>query len=68
SKGLKQANKCMLMAAAAYNIKKLLKCKFGPLIAAPTTAITGLKDAFNQLLMQLISPKQQYPANLPTSF
>ena len=68
SKGLKQANKCMLMAAAAYNIKKLLKCKFGPLIAAPTTAIAGLKDAFNQLLMQLISPKQQYPAILPTSF
>lgn len=26
AKGLKQANKCMLMAAVAYNLKKLLKC------------------------------------------
>lgn len=67
-KGIKQANKCMLMAAAAYNIKKLLKCKFGPLIAAPTPAITGLKDMFNRLFMQLMSSTQRYTPNLMTSF
>jgi transposase len=30
SKGIQQANKCMLMAAAAYNLKKLLKYHFKP--------------------------------------
>jgi transposase len=30
SKGLQQANKCMLMAASAYNLKKLLKRAFKP--------------------------------------
>lgn len=67
-KGLKQANKCMLMAAAAYNLKKLLKCKFGPLIAAPTPAIAGLKGTFSRLFMQLISPNRRYGANLLISF
>lgn len=31
SKGIRQANKCMLMAATAYNLKKLLKYNFKPL-------------------------------------
>jgi hypothetical protein len=30
SKGIGQANKCMLMAGTAYNLKKLLKCIFKP--------------------------------------
>lgn len=42
AKGLKQANKCMLVAAIAYNLKKLLRLKFGPLIAAPKTAINRI--------------------------
>jgi hypothetical protein len=58
----------MLMAAAAYNIKKLLKCKFGPLIAAPIPAIGGLKGLFNQLFMQFIGYKQQHAVNFLTSF
>jgi transposase len=35
SKGIQQANKCMLMAAAAYNLKKLLKYHFKPSQARP---------------------------------
>ncbi|AYL97456.1 IS1182 family transposase [Mucilaginibacter celer] len=58
TKGLKQANKCMLMSAAAYNIKKLLKYKTRPLTPAPTSAIGGLKDAFNWLYAQVIWPKR----------
>jgi transposase len=68
TKGLKQANKGMLMAATAYNIKKLLKCKFRPLIAAPTLAIIDLKTLFSQLLTQVAWPKQPYNSNLPLSF
>lgn len=63
TKGLKQANKCMLMAAAAYNLKKLLKNKFKPLKAASMPVINGLNTLFNQLFMPL---DQQYAVNLIT--
>ena len=33
TRGIRQANKCMLMAAVAYNLKKLLKFK-GPKVEA----------------------------------
>jgi len=52
-KGLKQANKCMLMAAAAYNLKKLLKLKFEPSIAAPTALINCADTLFKKLLASL---------------
>ena len=53
SKGLKQANKCMLLAAVAYNLKKLLKYKPGPLKAVPIPVITRMNTWFNQLFMPL---------------
>lgn len=65
SKGLKQANKCMLMAATAYNLKKLLKHKLQPLKAVPTQIINRLNALFSQLF---IPPNQHYAANLLTSF
>ncbi|WPU99801.1 transposase [Mucilaginibacter sp. cycad4] len=68
AKGLKQANKCMLMAAAAYNIKKLLKRKLQPFITAPTSAIGSFKAALNWLYKQLTWPNQQYDINLISSF
>jgi len=52
-KRLEQANKCMLMAAAAYNLKKLLKLKFQPLIAVPTLAIDGLNVFLNDLFARI---------------
>jgi transposase len=48
-KRLEQANCCMLTAAAAYNLKKLLKLKFGPLIAAPAPVINSINKLFNKL-------------------
>lgn len=54
TKGLKQANKCMLVAATAYNLKKLLKLKFDPLLAAPTPVINGINTLLNNISNQII--------------
>ena len=43
----------MLMAATAYNLKKLLKLKFEPLIAAPTPVINRLNAFLNDLFARL---------------
>jgi len=53
TKGLKQANKCMLMAATAYNLKKLLKYTFGPLIKVQRQIIHCLSTLFNPLSIRL---------------
>jgi len=52
-KGLEQANKCVLVAATAYNLKKLLKSAFKPLNAATILAINGLNLLLNLLFEQL---------------
>jgi transposase len=49
AKGLKQANKCMLVAAAVYNLKKLLKLKLKPLLAATMPIITGINVFLSSL-------------------
>jgi len=46
TKGLELANKCMLMAATAYNLKKLLKKALKPAVAIQTQVIDYLCDAF----------------------
>lgn len=53
TKGLEQANKCMLVAAAAYNLKKLLKCKSKPMKAISMPIINGLSAFFSRLLSRL---------------
>jgi transposase len=72
SKGLKQANKCMLAAAAAYNLKKLLKLKFQPLKATPAPVMSTLNMFFNKLFtllcLQLTVFNRQYAPNLLLSF
>ena len=56
TKGIKQANKCMLMAATAYNLKKLLKYQFKPIKEA--------QKLFSNCLNQLFSLfKQRYAIN-----
>jgi transposase len=65
TKGLKQANKCMLMAAAAYNIKKLLTYKPKQLKAVKMAVINGLNSLFCQLFIRL---NQRYHINLIPSF
>lgn len=57
TKGLKQANKCMLMAATAYNLKKLLKNMFKPIKAVQKQIANGINDTFNNILSRF---GQQY--------
>jgi transposase len=57
AKGLKQANKCMLVAAAAYNLKKLLKYKFKPIQEVQKKIENCINDAFDSILSRF---GQQY--------
>jgi len=50
TKGIKQANKCMLMAATAYNLKKLLKYKFKPIQEIQKKIENCIYDAFDSIL------------------
>ena len=59
-KGIKQANKCMLMAATAYNLKKLLKYKFKPIQETQKQISNCLNDIFELLFNGY---KQQYAIN-----
>ena len=71
-KGLQQANKCMLMAATAYNLKKLLKLKFRPLIAVSTSVINTVNTLSDKLLASFnrlyAAFTWQQPINLSLSF
>jgi transposase len=57
TKGIKQANKCMLVAATAYNLKKLLKYKFKPIKEAQKEVSNCLNHLFDRLSSLF---KQQY--------
>lgn len=65
TKGIKQANKCMLMAATVYNLKKLLKYKFRPIQAIQKQVNNYLIDPFDTLFGRF---KQQYAVNLLFQF
>jgi transposase len=60
AKGLIQANKCMLAAATAYNLKKLLKCKAKTLKEAAVAAVLSVNTHTGKLLGEL---RQQYNLN-----
>ena len=65
TKGIKQANKCMLMAASAYNLKKLLKCRFKPV----QENIKQLKKCLNNRITTLLYRfNQQYAHALILQF
>jgi hypothetical protein len=49
TRGLKQANKCMLMAATAFNLKKLLKYAKNPRISMPNSMEIGQNPTINSL-------------------
>jgi len=65
TKGIKQANKCMLMAAIAYNLKKLLKYKFRPVQVTQKQLTNFLNNAFDTLFAQF---KQPYTVNMLSLF
>ncbi len=57
TRGLKQANKCMVMAAIAYNLKKLMKFKTKSVLAniqaiakTPDKYIGGFIQCINNVL------------------
>jgi len=60
TKGLKQANKCMLVAATAYNLKKLLKYMVKPIKEIQKQISNCLINIFDTLLSSF---KQQYAIN-----
>jgi len=72
AKGLKQANKCMLVAATAYNLKKLLKLKFDTLLATPTLVINGintfLNNVSNTIMSKYVLLGNQHRSNLLPPF
>ena len=69
TRGIKQANKCMLMAAVAYNLKKLMKFNERKV----KTAVMSMKKAEKNLwllvfkLWQLIYPYNTLPTNFVLS-
>jgi hypothetical protein len=46
TRGIKQANKCMMMAAIAYNLKKMMKFK----TTRPMTAMAWIPKEVDQFL------------------
>jgi transposase len=50
TKGLKQANKCMLIAATAYNLKKLLKNMIRPIKVVQKQLAHNINDTLNNIL------------------
>lgn len=50
TKGMKQANKCMTMAAIAYNLKKLLKWKTPKIETMIKTQLKWVKNSFNSIV------------------
>jgi len=59
TRGLKQANKCMLMAATAFNLKKLLKYAKKPRISVPhimKMSPHSTINRLNELFLSFIAP------------
>ena len=59
TRGLKQANKCMLMAATAFNLKKLLKYAKKPRISVPhilKISPHSTINRLNELFLSFIAP------------
>ncbi|HXB13030.1 MAG TPA: IS1182 family transposase [Bacteroidia bacterium] len=54
SRGLRQANKCLTMAAVAYNLKKLLKYKPAP-ITTPLQLLKRASKSINEGLVTVFS-------------
>ena len=53
TRGLQQANKCMLMAAVAYNLKKLLKFKVNKVVTIAKTMEIEAKKGLLKLVLDL---------------
>ena len=68
AKGIKNANKQMLMAATAYNLKKLLKYAKTPPQPVANSVVRGnpmtpLLNALDRLIFSLFAPLNRYCPN-----
>jgi transposase len=63
TRGIRQANKCMLMAAVAYNIKKLLKWQM-PKVQTTVMAIKKGKESLCFYFLRLWETLEMYNLNL----
>jgi len=63
TRGLKQANKCMLMAAIAYNLKKLLKHKAPGSIALVVKMKKKTVKILHNFILMIESNRESYSIN-----
>ena len=62
TRGIKQAAKCMLMSAIAYNLKKLLKWESRKIKVAAMVKMKELKNALQNLCSFFFRSSQYYPS------
>ncbi|MCZ8356180.1 MAG: IS1182 family transposase, partial [Cyclobacteriaceae bacterium] len=66
TRGIKQANKCMLMAAIAYNIKKMMKFNTRKPVAKVVSIAKGYEktmiDLYLTVIFQFIKSKSEISA------
>lgn len=62
TRGIKQASKCILMSAVAYNLKKLLKWESKKLKVLAMAKIKELKNNLQSLCFYLFHPVRKYPS------
>jgi len=56
TRGLQQANKCMIMAAVAYNLKKLLKFKYSKVLTLAKSMKIKAEKGLLKLVLDLYCP------------
>jgi len=61
TRGIKQANKCVLMSAIAYNLKKLLKWESRKIKVTAIAKMKEAKNALQNLIFSFLSILQLYP-------
>lgn len=62
TRGIKQASKCIMMSAIAYNLKKLLKWESKKINAAVHSKIKEIKNTIQTLFLSMFSSMHLYPS------
>lgn len=62
TRGIKQANKCIIMSAVAYNLKKLLKWQSRKIKVLAVAKMKGLKEGLQNLLFPIYCSLRYYPS------
>ncbi len=62
TRGIKQANKCIIMSAVAYNLKKLLKWESRKIKLMANAKMKETKNVLQTLFFSLFHPQQFCPS------